>query len=102
MYAARKLALTRYRKGPWGSEKIALRLGRVLAQEGGIGVARLNDSPPSEARIIAECADCARLRCEGVHSSIASSTAADFTTSWPVSTSSFSRAWETESLEFRA
>ncbi len=53
-------------------------------------MARLNDNPPSEARIIAECADWARLRCEGVQPSIASSTAAVFTTSWLELTSSFS------------
>jgi hypothetical protein len=28
-----------------------------LSQEGGMGVARLKDSPPSEARMIAECKD---------------------------------------------
>jgi len=52
-------------------------------------VARLNDSPPSDARIIAECADWARLRCEGVHPSMAFSTAV-FTISWLESTSLFS------------
>jgi hypothetical protein len=34
---------------------------RVSLQESGIGVERLSDNPPSEARIVAECEDCARL-----------------------------------------
>jgi hypothetical protein len=34
-----------------------VRGGRAFPQEVGMGVARLKDSPSSEARIIAECAD---------------------------------------------
>lgn len=41
------------------SRKFARR-SRVYFQEGGIGVARHKDSPPSEARIIAERAACTR------------------------------------------
>ena len=56
-----------------------------------MGVARLNDSPSSEARMIAECALCTRLSSEGIHSSIASSMAAVLTTSWLASTSAVNR-----------
>src|ERR687897_287094 len=59
-----------------------------FSQERGIGVARLSESPSSEARMIAECALCTRLSSEGIHSSIAFSIAAVLTTSWLASTSS--------------
>src|SRR5215212_2223023 len=62
-----------------------------FSQERGIGVARLSESPSSEARMIAECALCTRLSSEGIHSSIASSIAAVLTTSWLASTSSLKR-----------
>ena len=71
------------------STKFARR-SRVFSHEGGIGVARLKDSPPSEARMIAECADWIRLSIDDSHSSIASSKAAVLTTSWRPSTSSVS------------
>jgi hypothetical protein len=54
---------------------------RAFSQEGGIDVARLKASSSSEAKMIAECADCTRLSCGAVHSAIASSMAAVLTTS---------------------
>src|SRR5918994_1034689 len=65
------------------------RLG--FSQERGIGVARLSESPSSEARMIAECADCTRLSSEGIHSSIASSIAAVLDPHWLASTSPVNR-----------
>src|SRR5215218_10984609 len=64
--------------------------GGALAQEGGMGVARLKESSSSEARMIAECVLCTRLSCDAGHSSMASSMAAVLTTSWLASTSSAS------------
>src|SRR5215217_8330754 len=72
--------------------EVRLREGWAVAQEGGIGVARLNESPDSEARMIAECADCTRLSSEGIHSSIASSMAAVLITRWLASTSAVNRS----------
>src|SRR5215213_3451099 len=72
------------------SRKVARRR-RAFSQEGGIGVARLNDSSSSEARMIAECVLCTRLSCDAGHSSSASSMAAVLTTSWLASTSLVSR-----------
>ncbi len=43
----------------------------VFPQEGGIGVVRLIDSPLSEAKMVAECENCACLSAAG-HSSMAS------------------------------
>src|SRR3712207_1336943 len=64
------------------------RLRRVLSQVGGIGLARLNDSPLSEASMIPECEDCTRLSADAGHSSIAFSRAAVLTTRCRASTSS--------------
>src|SRR3712207_7524983 len=46
-----------------------------------IGVARLNDSPSSDAKMMAEWEDSTRLSTPAAHSSIASSSAAVLTTS---------------------
>ncbi|HEV2076060.1 MAG TPA: hypothetical protein VGR10_07450, partial [Thermoleophilaceae bacterium] len=51
------------------------------SQVAGIGVARLRDSPLREARIVPECEDWACRSADEGHSSIASSSAAVFTTS---------------------
>src|SRR5215207_10146813 len=69
------------RLSPVGLDKLpGSRLRRVVSQEGGIGVARLKDSPSSENKIVAECEDCARLSTLAGQSSIASSIAAVLTT----------------------
>src|SRR5829696_9370114 len=60
----------------------------AFAQEGGIGVARLNESRSSENKMVAECEDCALLSTLAGQSSIASSIAAVFTTRCRASTSS--------------
>jgi hypothetical protein len=53
----------------------------VFSQEDGIGVARLKESPSSEARMIAECVLCTRLSLDADQWSMASSMAAVLTTS---------------------
>jgi hypothetical protein len=46
----------------WKADSSKFARGRsAFAQEGGLGVARLSDSPSSEARMIAECLLCTRL-----------------------------------------
>src|SRR5918994_6420462 len=60
----------------------------AFAQEGGIGVARLNESRSSENKMVAECEYCALLSTIAGQSSIASSIAAVFTTRCRASTSS--------------
>ncbi len=60
---------------------MALRGGRVFSQEGGMGVARLKDSPLPEARMVPECEDCARLSSVDDHASVTSDRAAVLTTS---------------------
>jgi hypothetical protein len=59
-----------------------------LPQEDGIGVARLKESPLSEAKIMPECRDCPCLSADDGHRSVTSLSVAVLTTSCVESTSS--------------